>query len=206
MTRVAVYLRVSTAMQSVASQRLDLINHAAARGWQIVEEYTDVGISGARERRPSLDRLMADARRRLFDVVLVWRFDRFARNTRFLLESLQTFRALGVDFVSYQEALDTSTPMGEAMFSFLAALTKLEKDIIAERVRAGLRAAVARGAKLGRPRLEIDNHALESVMRQGLPVRAAARVLGISPSSYVRLLHAHVDGSAVETHREEAVA
>ena len=202
MTRVAVYLRVSTAMQSVASQRLDLINHAAARGWQIVEEYTDVGISGARERRPSLDRLMADARRRLFDVVLVWRFDRFARNTRFLLESLQTFRALGVDFVSYQEALDTSTPMGEAMFSFLAALTKLEKDIIAERVRAGLRAAVARGAKLGRPRLHIDTRQLEAVIRQELPVRAAARVLGVSPSSYVRMLHAHVDGSAREAHRE----
>ena len=206
MTRVAVYLRVSTAMQSVASQRLDLINHAAARGWQIVEEYTDVGISGARERRPSLDRLMADARRRLFDVVLVWRFDRFARNTRFLLESLQTFRALGVDFVSYQEALDTSTPMGEAMFSFLAALTKLEKDIIAERVRAGLRAAVARGAKLGRPRLHIDTRQLEAVIRQELPVRAAARVLGISASSYARLIHARAEGSAVETHREEAFA
>ena len=206
MTRVAVYLRVSTAMQSVASQRLDLINHAAARGWQIVEEYTDVGISGARERRPSLDRLMADARRRLFDVVLVWRFDRFARNTRFLLESLQTFRALGVDFVSYQEALDTSTPMGEAMFSFLAALTKLEKDIIAERVRAGLRAAVARGAKLGRPRLHIDTRQLEAVIRQELPVRAAARVLGVSPSSYVRMLHARADGSTAETRRQEAVA
>jgi len=149
---------------------------------------------------------MADARRRRFDVVLCWRFDRFARSTRMLVEALETFRTLGIDFVSYQEALDTSTPMGNCVFVIISALARLERDIIAERVRAGLRAAVARGTKLGRPRLHIDTRQLEAVIRQELPVRAAARVLGVSPSSYVRMLHAHVDGSAVQTHRQAAVA
>ncbi len=131
---------------------------------------------------------MNDVKKRHFDVVLVWRFDRFARSTRFLVEALALFKSLGVQFASFQENLDTSTPMGEAMFTIVAAISKLERDIIAERVRSGLRAAVARGARLGRPRLKVDERQLRIVASQKLPVRAAAKALGVSPSSYLRLV------------------
>jgi len=196
MKRCAVYLRVSTSLQSVAPQRLDLTNFAAQRGWEVVEEYCDEGMSGLRERRPDLDRLMANARKRKFDVVLVWRFDRFARSTRFLVESLATFRALGIDFVSYQESLDTSTPMGEAMFSIIAALAKLERDILSERVRSGLRRARAEGKRLGRKPLEVDSHRLNDVLRRRLSARQAARELGCSTASAWRLIRAQATGAA----------
>lgn len=188
MKRVAVYLRVSTASQSVAPQRLDLLRFVAERGWVVAEEYCDEAVSGMRERRPGLDRLMADARKRKFSAVCVWRFDRFARSTRFLVEALATFRALGIDFVSYQEAVDTSTPMGEAMFSIVAALAKLERDILSERVRSGLRRAKLEGRRLGRRPLEVDTARLEDVLRRKLSARQAARELGCSTASAWRLM------------------
>lgn len=196
MKRVAIYTRVSTASQSCDSQLLDLRSFGASRGWQVVEEYADEGVSGVRERRPALDRLMADARRRRFDVVLCWRFDRFARSTRFLVEALETFRTLGIDFVSYQEALDTLTPMGNCVFVIISALARLERDIVAERVKAGLRRACAKGKRLGRPRLKVDERQLRVVASQKLPVRAAAKALGVSPSSYLRLVRSQAAAEA----------
>src|SRR5688572_27388308 len=132
--RAALYARVSTTDQTCDSQLRDLRDFATRRGWETVE-FVDNGFSGTKEKRPALDRMLNEVKKRRFDVVLVWRFDRFARSTRFLVEALANFRALGVQFASFQENLDTSTPMGEAMFTVVAAISKLERDIIAERVR-----------------------------------------------------------------------
>ncbi len=143
--RVAVYARVSTSDQSTESQLLDLRRYVRERGWDIFREYVDEGISGTKDSRPALNELMNDARKRRFDAVLVWRFDRFARSTRHLINALEEFKNLGIDFVSYQENIDTSSPLGSAIFTIISAVAQLEKDIIAERVKAGLRKAVENG-------------------------------------------------------------
>jgi len=190
MNRVAVYARVSTADQSCGSQLRDLREYVAARGWEAVE-YVDQGVSGARERRPALDRLLAAVKARKIDVVVVAAFDRFGRSVRHLVEALELFRHLGVDFISLREQIDTGSPLGQAVFTIIAALAHLERSLIVERVKAGLRRARAEGKRLGRPPLRIDERRLEGVVRRSLPVRAAARELGISPSSYLRLLQAY---------------
>ena len=150
--RIAVYARVSTSDQSTESQLLDLRRYVRERGWDIFKEYVDEGISGTKDSRPALNELMDDARKRRFDVVLVWRFDRFARSTKHLILALEEFKNLGVDFVSFQENIDTSSPLGSAIFTIISAVAQLERDIIAERVKAGLRRARENGKKLGRPR------------------------------------------------------
>ena len=147
--RVAIYARVSTTDQSTDPQLLDLRKYVSDRGWKIYGEYIDEGISGTKDSRPALDELMDDARKRRFDMVLVWRFDRFARSTRHLIVALEEFKNLGIDFVSHQENIDTSSPLGSAIFTIISAVAQLERDIIAERVKAGLRRAVANGKKLG---------------------------------------------------------
>ncbi len=151
--RVAVYARVSTAGngQSPEMQTRELREYAERRGWKIAGEYVDVGISGSKEKRPELDRLMCDAHRRRFDAVIVWKFDRFARSVSHLLRALETFNALGIAFVSLSESLDTSTPAGRMVFTVLGAVAELERSLIAERVRAGMRNARAKGKKIGRP-------------------------------------------------------
>lgn len=149
--RVAIYARVSTTDQSTETQLLDLRRYVADRAWDIFEEYCDNGISGTKDSRPALNQLMDDARKRRFDVVLVWRFDRFARSTKHLILAMEEFKNLGIDFVSYQENIDTSSPLGGAIFTIISAVAQLERDIIAERVRAGLRRARERGKRLGRP-------------------------------------------------------
>jgi DNA invertase Pin-like site-specific DNA recombinase len=152
--RVALYARVSTANngQDPAMQTRELQEYIARRGWQFAGEYVDVGISGTKEKRPELDRLMADAHRRRFDVVAVWKFDRFARSVSHLLRALETFRALGIEFVSLSEQIDTSTPMGKMVFTILGSVAELERSMIVERVKAGLRNARAKGKRLGRDR------------------------------------------------------
>src|SRR3984957_17390089 len=152
--RVAIYARVSTANsgQSPETQLRELREHAQRRGWNIICEYVDEGISGAKDRRPALDRLMADAHRRKFDLLVVWKFDRFARSVSHLLRALDPFRALGIDFVSLSESLDTATPAGRMVFTVLGAVAELERSLIVERVKAGLRNARAKGKGLGRPR------------------------------------------------------
>ena len=151
--RAVLYSRVSTANgQDPEVQSRDIREHCQRRGWPLVDEYVDIGISGAKERRPQLDRLIADAHKRKFEVIVVWRFDRFARSVSHLLRALENFRALGIEFVSLSEQIDTSTPTGKMIFTVLGAVAELERSLIAERVRAGLRNARAKGKHLGRPR------------------------------------------------------
>ncbi len=156
--RVAIYARVSTTDQSTDSQLLDLRRYVADRGWHLHREYTDNGISGTKGSRPALNELMDEAKKRRFGVVLVWRFDRFARSTKHLILALEEFRNLGVDFVSYQENIDTSSPLGSAIFTIISAVAQLERDIIAERVKMGLRRAKENGKRLGRPQEHITRY------------------------------------------------
>jgi DNA invertase Pin-like site-specific DNA recombinase len=137
------------------------------RNWELADSYVDNGISGSRESRPELDRLMADAHRRRFDTVVVWKFDRFARSVSHLLRALETFKALGIDFVSLSEQVDTSTPTGKMVFTVLGAVAELERSLIAERVRAGIRNARAKGKRLGRPRAAVDASRIAALRAQG---------------------------------------
>jgi DNA invertase Pin-like site-specific DNA recombinase len=153
--RIAIYARVSTKNgQDPEMQLTELREYIRNRKWKIAGEYVDKGISGASDSRPELNRLMADANRRRFDVVAVWKFDRFARSVSHLLRALESFRALGIEFVSLSESIDTSTPTGKMVFTVLASVAELERSLIGERVRAGLRNAKARGKRLGRPPLK----------------------------------------------------
>ena len=180
MTKIAIYARVSTSEQSTDSQLLDLRRYTRERGWTIFREYTDNGVSGSVDSRPALNELMNDAKKRRFDAVLCWRFDRFARSTKHLILALEEFRNLGVDFVSYQENIDTSSPLGSAIFTIISAVAQLERDIIAERVKAGLRRAKENGKKLGRPRVSVDPQQLRELRSKGLSLRAIAKETGVS--------------------------
>jgi DNA invertase Pin-like site-specific DNA recombinase len=150
-TRTALYLRVSTADQKPDLQYDGLRGYAERAGLDVVRDYCDVAVSGRREGRPQLNALMAAARNREIDCVLVWKFDRFARSTRHLLMALEEFDHLGVRFASVQDQIDTSSPMGRAMFTIIGAMAELESSLISERVTAGMRAAQVRGRHLGRP-------------------------------------------------------
>lgn len=180
--RVAIYARVSTVNhgQDVSMQTRELQQFAAARSWTIAGEYIDAGVSGSKDSRPELNRLMADAHKRRFDVVCVWRFDRFARSVSHLLRALETFKALGIDFVSYSEQMDTSTPAGKMVFTVLGAVAELERSLIVERVRAGLRNARAKGKRLGRPRVAVDAARIGRLHSQGRSIREIAEELGYS--------------------------
>jgi DNA invertase Pin-like site-specific DNA recombinase len=179
--RAAIYARVSTLVGQSPAMQLDVLReYAARRELEVVAEHVDHGVSGARDQRPELDLLMAAARQRMFDVLLVYRFDRFARSVRHLVTALDEFQALGVEFVSYSESLDTSTPMGRAMFSIVAALAELERNIIMERSVEGQRRARARGKHVGRPRRSVDEVRLLSMIDGGQSVRAIARATGLS--------------------------
>src|SRR2546427_3508716 len=173
--RVAVYARVSTGDQSCEPQLRDLREYVAARGWQ-GEEYVDVGVSGARQRRPALDRLLAAVKARRVDVVVVAAFDRMGRSVRHLVETLDLFRHLGVEFISLREQIDTGSPLGQALFTIIAAIAQLERSLIAERGRAGLRRARAEGKRLGRPVVPVDLVKVRKLMQKN-SIRAIARKL-----------------------------
>ena len=190
MKRVAIYSRVSTTDQSCDSQLRDLREYCRARRWDQVTEYVDEGISGTTDRRPALDEMMAVVRKRRVDVVVVAAFDRFGRSVRHLVDTLELFRHLGVEFISLREQIDTGSPLGQAVFTIIAAIAQLERSLLVERVKAGLRRARDQGKHIGRPRLRVDPRRLQGVMAQQLPARTAAMVLGVSPSSYLRLLRA----------------
>ena len=179
-TRVAIYARVSTRDQNCELQLADLEAMATARGFEVAGRYIDQGISGAQERRPELDKLMADASRGKFQTVAVWKFDRFARSLKHLIVSLEEFRALGVDFISYREAVDTSTPAGKMLFSVIGAMAEFERELIRERVAAGLARARAKGVRLGRPRAEFDLARARELRHQGLSLRGIAKQLGVN--------------------------
>jgi DNA invertase Pin-like site-specific DNA recombinase len=183
--RVAIYARVSTANngQNPEMQLRELREYCQHRGLELVGEYADAGISGAKDSRPELNRLNADARRRRFDAVVVWKFDRFARSVSHLLRALEEFRSLGIEFVSLSEQVDTSTPTGKMVFTVLGAVAELERSLIAERVRAGLRNARAKGKRLGRPRKALDAHRIARLRREGASWRAVGVALGVSTTT-----------------------
>jgi DNA invertase Pin-like site-specific DNA recombinase len=186
--RAAVYARVSKNNgQSPEMQLRDFGEYCTRRGWTVAGEYVDEGISGAKDSRPELDRLMADAHRRRFDVVVVWKFDRFARSVSHLLRALETFQSLGIEFVSLTEGVDTSTPAGKMIFTVLGAVAELERSLIAERVKAGLRNARAKGKQLGRPRKVLDASRIASLRAVGHGWRAIAKELGVGVGTLYRI-------------------
>jgi DNA invertase Pin-like site-specific DNA recombinase len=180
--RVALYGRVSTSNhgQDVGVQMRELREYCERRGWIVAGEYVDAGISGAKDSRPELNRLMADAHKRRFDAVVCWKFDRFARSVSHLLRALETFNSLGIAFVSLSEQIDTTTPTGRMIFTVLGAVAELERSLIAERVRAGLRNARAKGKRLGRPRVAVDTARIRELRSQGLSWPKIAAKLGAS--------------------------
>ena len=182
--RAAIYARVSTSNngQDPRVQTREIREYCERRGWQIAGEYVDAGISGAKDSRPELNKLMADAHRRRFDAGVVRKFDRFARSVSHLLRALENFNALGVGFVSLSEQIDTSTPTGKMVFTVLGAVAELERSLIAERVRAGLRNARAKGTRLGRPRISVDASRVARLRAEGRTVREIAVALGVSRS------------------------
>jgi len=179
--RAVLYSRVSTLHhgQDPEVQSREIREYCQRRGWSLVGEYVDAGISGSKERRPQLDRLIADAHKRKFDVVIVWKFDRFARSVSHLLRALENFRALGIEFVSLSEQIDTSTPTGKMIFTVLGAVAELERSLIAERVRAGLRNARAKGKRLGRPTKQVNAAQIAALRAQGVPWRRIGAQLGV---------------------------
>jgi DNA invertase Pin-like site-specific DNA recombinase len=178
----AIYARVSTLHggQDPTLQTRELKEYCQRRGWQVFDCYVDTGFSGKKDSRPQLNRMMQDAHERRFDVVIVWRFDRFARSVSHLLRALETFGALGIEFVSLSEQVDTSTPTGKMVFTVLGAVAELERNLIVERVRAGLRHARAKGKRLGRPRKSIDAGAVRSLRAAGESWRTIARKMDVS--------------------------
>jgi len=187
--KVALYSRVSTQDQSVDMQLLDLRRYCEQRGFDIYKEYSDEGISGTKDRRPALDELMADARKRKFDAVLCWRFDRFARSTKHLITALEEFRHLGIEFISYQENIDTSSPLGKAIFTIISAIAELERNIIIERVKAGIRRAKENGKQLGRPKkLNLDVQELQKMRNQGLSFSKIAGRVHACPATIYQIL------------------
>jgi DNA invertase Pin-like site-specific DNA recombinase len=186
--RVALYARVSTVGngQSPEMQLRELREYAERRDWQIAGEYVDAGISGAKDSRPELNRLMDDAHKRRFDVVCVWKFDRFARSVSHLLRALETFKALGIEFSSYSEQMDTTTPTGKMIFTVLGAVAELERSLIAERVRAGLRNARAKGKRLGRPSSGVNGEEIRNLLASGLSMLAVGEKLGVSSATICR--------------------
>jgi DNA invertase Pin-like site-specific DNA recombinase len=183
--RVALYARVSTANhgKDPEMQLRELREYCKHRGLEVAGEYVDAGISGAKDSRPELNRLNADARRRRFDAVVVWKFDRFARSVSHLLRALEEFRSLGIEFISLSEQVDTSTPTGKMVFTVPGAVAELERSLIAERVRAGLRIARTKGKRLGRPRKIADARAIIRLRAEGASWRTISAALGVSTAT-----------------------
>jgi DNA invertase Pin-like site-specific DNA recombinase len=188
-TRVALYARVCTLNnQDPEMQLSELREYAAHRGWQIVEEFTNQGVSGCKESRPALNRLMADACRRRFDAILVWKIDRFGRSLKHLVNALAELAALGVAFISLRDNLDLSTPSGRLMFQIIGAMAEFERALIQERVRAGLRNARSKGKKLGRPRVTVDASKIASLRAQGRSWGEIVEEMGIGNGTAQRAL------------------
>ena len=195
MKRAALYVRVSSVDQHPETQLCDLRPLAAARGYEIVGEYSDT-ISGSKAKRPGLDQLMADARRGRFDVVLVWAFDRVARSVKHFLEILDDLNRLNVEFVSFRENIDTGGPLGRAMVVIVGAIAELERSLIVERVKAGMRRAKLEGRHVGRSRLDISREQVIQDRRSGMSLTRVAKKHCISRASVCRLMkEANVDSS-----------
>jgi DNA invertase Pin-like site-specific DNA recombinase len=181
--RAAIYARVSTFGQEPENQLQELRRYVEARGWTAVE-YVDRGVSGAKDRRPGLDRLMVDAAKRRIDVVVCWRLDRFGRNLRHLVVSIEELTAAGVAFVSLGESIDTTSPTGRLLLGVLGSFAEFERERIRERIMAGLQRAKAQGQKLGRPKAAVPVDRVRDV--GNLPIDEAADALGVSRSTVKR--------------------
>src|SRR5882724_10383652 len=182
--RTAVYARVSTLIgQSPEMQLVELREYASRRGWEIYGEYVDSGISGSKESRPQLNRLMSDAQKRHVDAVLCWKVDRFGRSLKHLVNALADLDSYGVAFVSLRDNLDLSTPSGRLMFQIIGAMAEFERSLIQERVRAGLRNAILKGKTLGRPRRIVNGAEMARLREQGASLREIARAVGASPGT-----------------------
>ena len=190
MKRAAFYLRVSTADQNLSTQLHDLRSMAAQRGFEVVAEYTDQ-VSGAKSRRPGLGDLMRDARRGNFDVVLVWASDRIARSVRHFLEILDELNRLNIEFVSFREQIDTGGPLGRAIVVIIGAIAELERNLIVERVRAGMRRALLEGRHIGRPSLELDPAAILRDRQRGQSLGQLAKIYRVSRTTIHRVLREH---------------
>jgi DNA invertase Pin-like site-specific DNA recombinase len=188
MKRAALYLRVSTVDQNPETQALDLRQFASQRGLQVVETYTDHGVSGTKARRPALDKMMEDARRHKFDVVVVWACDRLARSTKHLLQVLDELNGFGIQFLSQREAIDTEGPLGRAIIVIVSAIAELERSLIVERVRAGMRRAKLEGRQIGRARLDINRQQVVCDRRSGMSLTTVAKRHSISRASVCRLM------------------
>lgn len=190
--RAAIYTRVSTVDQHPEMQQEELVEYVKRRNWTLHKIYSDKGISGTAERRPGLDGLLDDCRRRRVDVVVVWKFDRFARSLKQLVNALEMFRELGIGFVSCTEAIDTSLPHGEMLFQVIGAIAQWERSLIAERVKAGLHHARSQGKRLGRPPLRVLQPRDVAELRKDraqtkAPFRKLAKDFGISVFTAHRL-------------------
>src|SRR5438132_38117 len=186
--RAAIYSRVSTTDQTTSPQIDELRSYCGRRQWDIGGEYTDVGISGAENSRLGLNRLLADAKRRKFDAVLVYRYDRFARSLRQLVTALCEFEALGIQFVSVHEGVDTSTPNGRLVFGIFASIAEFERELIRDRVRSGLAAARAKGKRIGRPRVPVDALRIGFLRHQGRSWAQIKADTGISKGTAQRAM------------------
>ena len=198
MKRAALYLRVSSLDQHPETQLLDLRQMAAQRGYEIVAEFTD-RISGAKARRPGLGDLMRDARRSRFDVVLAWSADRIARSVRHFLELLDELNRLNIEYVSFREQIDTGGPLGRAIVIIIGAIAELERNLIIERVRAGMRRAKLEGRHIGRQPLKLDREAIVRDRQHGMSLGQIAKVHAISRATVHRVLNQHVPSSPEQT-------
>ena len=188
MKKCALYARVSTPEQHVETQLYDLRQLTVQRGFEVIAEYTDHGVSGAKARRPGLDSLMSDARKRKFSVVLVAAFDRVARSTRHFLQVTSELDSLGVEFVSRRENIDTSGPMGRLFLTLIASIAELEADLIKERIRAGMRRRKLEGYRLGRQPLDVDREAVVADRLNGISLTKVAKKYGVSRASVIRFV------------------
>jgi DNA invertase Pin-like site-specific DNA recombinase len=191
--RVAIYARVSTTNhgQDASLQTCETRQFVEARGWKLADEYVDKGVSGAKDSRPELNRLMADAKRRKFDVVLVWKLDRFGRSLRHLVNALAEFESLGIAFVSLSDNLDLSTASGRLMFNIIGAMAEFERELIRERVRAGMKNARAKGTRIGRPRANVDPAQIARLRAQGLSWKKIAKQMGLGVGTLYRVAPAN---------------
>jgi DNA invertase Pin-like site-specific DNA recombinase len=188
MKRAALYTRVSTLDQHPETQLLDLRQMAGQRGFEIVAEFSDT-ISGTKARRPGLDQMMREARRGRFDVILVWASDRIARSVKHFLEVLDEFNHLGIEFVSFREQIDTGGPLGRAIVVIIGAIAELERNLIIERVRAGMRRAKLEGRQIGRRPLDLDRDAILRDRQRGRSLGQIAREHRVSRTTVHRVLH-----------------
>ena len=195
MKRAALYSRVSTIDQNPQTQVLDLRSMAAQRNLEIVKEYVDHGISGTRTRRPGLDQLMQDARHGRFDTVLVWSCDRMARSVRHFLELLDEFNRIGIEFVSFREQLDTGGALGRAVVIIIGAISELERNLIVERVRAGMRRAKLEGRHIGRIPLDLDRASIGRHREHGQSLSQIAKTFAVSRATVSRILRQHKEGA-----------